>query len=144
MGFSREEHWSGLPMPSSRGSSQSRDQTQISHSAGRFLYQLSYQGSPRVLKCFAVPFSRASSPPSDQTGVSGIADGFFVFFFFSFRFLQMDSLPAEPPGKPLDSDQTCSQLKWTVHTALPAACCCSQQTGQDEMPESTSPPLWAA
>ena len=38
-----------VAMPSSRGSSQSRDQTQISHIAGRFLYQLSYQGSPRIL-----------------------------------------------------------------------------------------------
>ena len=66
------------------------------------------------------------------------------FFFFSFHFLQMDSLPAELPGKPLDSDQICSQLNWTVHTALPPACCCSQETGQDEMPKFTLPPLWVA
>ena len=36
MGFSRKEHWSGLAMPSSRRSSQPRDQTQVSHIAGRF------------------------------------------------------------------------------------------------------------
>ena len=29
MGFSRQEHWSGLPFPSSRGSSPPRDQTQV-------------------------------------------------------------------------------------------------------------------
>ena len=36
MGFSRQEYWSGLPCPSQRGSSQPRDQTQVSCIAGRF------------------------------------------------------------------------------------------------------------
>ena len=36
MEFSRQEYWSGLPFPSSRGSSQLRDQTQVSCIAGRF------------------------------------------------------------------------------------------------------------
>jgi len=37
MGFSRQEYWSGLPfIPFSRGSSQPRDQTWVSHIAGRF------------------------------------------------------------------------------------------------------------
>ena len=36
MGFSRQEYWSGLPCPPSRGSFQSRDQTQVSRSAGEF------------------------------------------------------------------------------------------------------------
>ena len=35
MGFSRQEYWSELPSPPSRGSSQSRDQTRVSHTAGR-------------------------------------------------------------------------------------------------------------
>ena len=35
MGFSSQEYWSGLPFSSPGESSQSRDQTQISHSAGR-------------------------------------------------------------------------------------------------------------
>ena len=35
MGFSRQEYWSGLPFPFSRGSSQPRDQTQFSCIAGR-------------------------------------------------------------------------------------------------------------
>ena len=34
--------------PFSRGSSQSRNRTQVSHTVGRFLYQLSYQGIPQV------------------------------------------------------------------------------------------------
>ena len=84
LGFSRQEHWSGLPFPSlmresevaqscptlqpqgytvlgilqarilewvvlpfSRGSSQPRDQIQVSHIAGWILYQLSHKGSLR-------------------------------------------------------------------------------------------------
>ena len=35
MEFSRQESWSGLPFPFSRGCSQPRDWTQVSHTAGR-------------------------------------------------------------------------------------------------------------
>ena len=43
----------------------------------RNLYHLSHQGSPRILEWVAYPFSRESSPPSNPTGVSCIAGGFF-------------------------------------------------------------------
>ena len=42
------------------------------------LYQLSHQGSPRILEWVAYPFSSGSSWPRNQTGVSCIADGFFT------------------------------------------------------------------
>ena len=42
------------------------------------LYHLSYQGSPWVLKWVENPFSRGSSWPRNQTGVSCIAGGFFT------------------------------------------------------------------
>ena len=42
------------------------------------LYQLSHKGSPRILEWVAYPFSRGSSWPRNQTGVSCIADGFFT------------------------------------------------------------------
>ena len=42
------------------------------------LYQLSHKGSPRILKWVAYPFSRGSSQPRNQTGVSCIAGGFFT------------------------------------------------------------------
>ena len=42
------------------------------------LYQLSYQGSPRILEWVAYPFSRGSSQPRNRTGVSCIAGGFFT------------------------------------------------------------------
>ena len=43
------------------------------------LYQLSHQGSPRILEWITYPFSRGSSwPRSQTTGVSHIAGGFFT------------------------------------------------------------------
>ena len=42
------------------------------------LYHLSHQGSPRLLEWVAYPFSRGSSWPRNQTGVSCIAGGSFT------------------------------------------------------------------
>ena len=44
----------------------------------QILYQLSHKGSPRMLEWVALPFSRGSSWPRNQTGVSFIAGGFFT------------------------------------------------------------------
>ena len=44
----------------------------------RILYQLSHQGSPRILEWVAYPFSNGSAEPRNQTGVSWIAGGFFT------------------------------------------------------------------
>ena len=44
----------------------------------QILYQLSHQGSPRILEWAAYPFSRRSSWPRDQIEVSCIAGGFFT------------------------------------------------------------------
>ena len=44
---------------------------------GQMPYQLSHQGSPRILEWVAYPFSRGSSRPRDQIRVSCIAGGFF-------------------------------------------------------------------
>ena len=51
----------------------------------QILYQLSQQGSPRILEWVTFPFSRGSSQPRNQTGVSYIAG---------------NSLPSETLGKP--------------------------------------------
>ena len=48
------------------------------------LYRLSHQGSPRILEWVAYPFSRRSSWPGIKPGSPA---------------LQVDSLPAELPGK---------------------------------------------
>ena len=42
------------------------------------LYCLSHQGSPKIMKCVAYPFSRESSQPSNWTGLSCIAGRFFT------------------------------------------------------------------
>ena len=42
------------------------------------LCQLSHKGSPRMLEWVVYPFSRESSRPRNQTGVSCIAGGFFT------------------------------------------------------------------
>ena len=44
----------------------------------QILYQLSHQGSPRILGWLAYPFSSGSSPPRNWTRVSCIAGGFFT------------------------------------------------------------------
>ena len=44
--WARILEWAAFPF--SRGSSQPRDQTQVSHIAGGFFYQLSHKGSPWI------------------------------------------------------------------------------------------------
>ena len=44
----------------------------------QILYQLTHKGSPRILEWVAYPFSSGSSQPSNQTGISCIAGGFFT------------------------------------------------------------------
>ena len=44
----------------------------------QILYQLSHQGSPRILEWVAYPFSRGSSRPRNWIGVFCIAGGFFT------------------------------------------------------------------
>ena len=69
-----------VAMPSSRRSSQSRDQTQVSHTAGGYFTN---SGSLRILMRVIYPFSRVSSWPKIKSGSLA---------------LQADSLPAELPG----------------------------------------------
>ena len=44
----------------------------------QILYQLSHKGNPRILEWAAYPFSRRSSWPRNQTGISCIAGRFFT------------------------------------------------------------------
>ena len=67
--------WGAFPF--SRGSSQPRDQNQVSHVA-EILYQLSHQESPTIPEWVVYPFSTGSSGPRNRTGVSCIAGGFFT------------------------------------------------------------------
>ena len=44
----------------------------------QILYQLSYQGSPKILEWVTYPFSRKSSQPRNPTRISCLAGGFFT------------------------------------------------------------------
>ena len=69
-----------VAMPSSRGSSQPRAQTQVSRIADGFwiLYCLSHQGSPWILEQVAYPLSKGSSWPRNWTGVFCTAGGWYI------------------------------------------------------------------
>ena len=67
-----------VAMSSSRGSSQPRDQTQVSCIWRQILYCLSPQGSPWILEQVVYPFSRGSSWLRNWTGISCIAGWFFT------------------------------------------------------------------
>ena len=55
----RSPEWVAFPF--CRGSSQLRDQTEVSLCCRQILYQLNYKGNPRILEWVAYPFSRGSS-----------------------------------------------------------------------------------
>ena len=92
MGILQERILKWVAMPSSRGSSQPKNQTQVSHIAGRFftiwatrefwLPGSSVHGilQARILEWVAIPFSRGSSQPRDWTQVSWIAGDFFIIW----------------------------------------------------------------
>ena len=65
-----------VAFPFSRGSSQPRDQTQVSHLAGGFFTSWATREAPRLLEWVAYPFSSRSSWPKNWTGFSCIAGRF--------------------------------------------------------------------
>ena len=65
-------------MPSSRGSSQPSDWTQVSCTTGGFFTVWATRGRQRILQWVAYPFSRGTSWPRNRTRVSYIADGVFT------------------------------------------------------------------
>ena len=67
----------------------------------------------RILEWIALPFSRGSSQPRDQTHVSRTVGGFFFFFSF-FLFFRVDSLPAESQGKPKNTGVGSLSLIWQI------------------------------
>ena len=79
MGFFRQEYWSGVPLPSPLIAQSCptlcdpMDCSTASSSVHGIL-------QARILVWVAIPFSRGSSWPRDQTQVSGIAGIFFTFW----------------------------------------------------------------
>ena len=95
--FSRPEYWSGFPSPGDVPFSRRRSLLQgIFPTQGlnpdlpncrQILYQLSHQGSPRILEWVVYPFSRPSSQARNWTGVSCFADRFFTSWATSLSIL---------------------------------------------------------
>ena len=82
------------------------------------LYQLSHQGSPRILEWVAYPFSSGSSQPRNWTRVSCTAGDL----------LQVDSLSAELPRKQIDEHDFSNMVYRTAcSTSYIFASRCSSQ-----------------
>ena len=77
-GVSRQEYWSRLPCPPPEIFPTQGSNPGSQHCRWIF-YQLSQQGSPRILEWVAYPFSRGTSWPRNQTRVSWIASGYQQF-----------------------------------------------------------------
>ena len=90
MEFSRPEYWSGS-LSLLQGIFPTQGSNPGLPHCRWILYQLSHKGSPRILECVASSFSRGSSPPRNQTGVSC---------------LEPDSLSTELSGKPMAPTNT--------------------------------------
>ena len=75
--FSRPEYWSGC-LSLLQGIFPIQGLNPGLLHCRKILYQLSHQGSPRILEWVAYPFSRGSSWPRNQTRVSCISGGFFT------------------------------------------------------------------
>ena len=112
----------------------------------QILYQLSHKGSPRILEGVAYPFSRRSSHPKNQTGVSCIAGGFFTNWAMR-KAQDIDKLVAVGPNwqHPLDHQKSKSVpekhllMFYWLHQSL--WWCGSQQTVESSSrDENTRPP----
>ena len=77
MKFSRPEYWSGWPFPSPEDLPNPRIKPRSPALQADSLPG-EQQGNPRILEWVAYPFSRGSSRPRNQTGVSCIASRFFT------------------------------------------------------------------
>ena len=79
MGILQARILEGVAMPSSRGSSQPRNQTQVSHIAGRFFtIWVTSREAQEYWSGVAYPVSRGPSQPRNQTRVFCFAGGFFT------------------------------------------------------------------
>ena len=79
-----------VAVPFSRESSQSRNRTQVSLHCRRILYQLSHQGSPRIM--FKKTFTGAGPTSVSQSHKSHAAKGSSCFFFL-LKLLTQSTLP---------------------------------------------------
>ena len=126
LGFCKQEYWSGLPFPSpgylpnpgiEPRSPVLQVDSLLSESPGKLM--TSY---PYPYECIAYPFSKESSRPRNQTGVSSIAGGFFTSwatreaFWFNLLSIKWKQVSSSPLLQPLQG--TSVALKHTGSCAV--------------------------
>ena len=79
MKFSRQEYWSGR-LSLLQGIFPTQGSNPGLLHCRQILYQVTHQGSPRILEWVAYPFSSGSSRPRNWTRVSCIAGRFFIYW----------------------------------------------------------------
>ena len=80
---------------------------------------LSHKGSPRILEWVAYPFSRASSWPRNQTGVSCFAGGFFPSWAIREALIYYQFSSVTQLCLTLSYPMDCSTPGFPVHHQLP-------------------------
>ena len=103
--------WAAFPFSS--GSSQHRDRSQVSHIAGGFFTSWATREAQEYRSGQPIPFPGDLPDPGIEPGSPA---------------LQADSLPTEPPGKPLSKASTLvflfpSNSTWCWHTGLDRRAC---------------------
>ena len=124
MGFSKQEYWSGLPLPSAN--KRERKMKSLSH-VWLFVttWTSAYQASPSMGFSRQEYWSGSSFPSPGDLPNPGIEPGSPA--------LQADALPSEPPGKPNKRErcsqrQTAGQIAWLSSSATSAIGQKSQNT----------------
>ena len=119
MGFSRQEYWSGVPLPSPRDlpnpGVEPRSPTLWADSL-----PAEPQGSPRTLGWVAYPFSSGSSQPRNRIRVSCITGRFFSNWAIREALIigQKGNLKTQPGGSPGGGNgnplqYSCWRIPWT-------------------------------
>ena len=119
MGILQAKILEWVAMPSSRGSSQPRDWTQVSRTAGGFVTIWASRGSPRILEWVAYPLSRGSSLPRNWTRLSCMAGGFLTRW--ATRETPFQSIEKK---KERDIAQSCPTLCDPMGCSLPGSSVC--------------------
>ena len=131
MGFSRQEYWSGVPLPSlKKWSEVAQSCLTLCDPVDCSLTGSSIQRilQARILEWVAISFSRGSSWPRDQTQVSCIAGRRFTLWASRWAFLIFaaaakslqscltlcDPIDSSPPGSPVPGILQARTLEWVA------------------------------
>ena len=134
-----------VAFPSSRGSSQPRDQTQVSPHCRQILYQLSHREDQEhwtSIQC-SYPFSSGSSRPRNRSGVSCIARRFFASWAIReitcVLYLHMEQAHSQATEK--WAFQRAKEL-WYDLRGAGVGCCLMEQVPKSQFNNVLTRPKW--